>query len=206
MNKKTEKISDEESEGSGLPSYHTSPSPTSSSESEGDVIEYTASTPSQPRASGLRESRSLDLTLNQINRALGSFKIFTSQEYLRLKEQIGPEEINPPSRITDSGETTNKEEKRVNNKRGKPKKEAVKAATKANPDADRANEAAKPLTRSKSKTIASQMLQENQAQQQDENDKLLNEQQSSDQLIVDSRVPGKSGLTIKRIKKLDTKN
>ena len=50
------------------------------------------------------------------------------------------------------------------------------------------------------------MLQENQAQQQDENDKLLNEQQSSDQLIVDSRVPGKSGLTIKRIKKLDTKN
>ena len=68
---------------------------------------------------------------------------------MRLKEQIGPEETNQPSRITDSGETTNKEEKRFNNKRGKLKKEAVKAATKANPDADRANEAAKPLTRSK---------------------------------------------------------
>ena len=33
---------DEESDGSGLPSYHTSPSPTSSSESEGDVIENEA--------------------------------------------------------------------------------------------------------------------------------------------------------------------
>ena len=108
--KKNLKDCDEESNESGLPSYHTSPSPTSSSESEGDIIEYTASTPSQPRASGLRESRSLDLTLNQINRALGSFKIFNSQEYLRLKEQFGPEEINQPSRITDSGETTNKEE------------------------------------------------------------------------------------------------
>ena len=50
------------------------------------------------------------------------------------------------------------------------------------------------------------MLQENQAQQQDENNKLTNEQQSSDQLIADSRVPGNSGLTIKRIKKLENKN
>ena len=50
------------------------------------------------------------------------------------------------------------------------------------------------------------MLQENQAQQQDENDKLLNEQHSSDQLIVDSRVHGRSGLTIKRIKKLENQN
>ena len=48
------------------------PSPTSSSESEGDVIEYEASSPSQPRTSGLRASKSLDLNLNQINRALGS--------------------------------------------------------------------------------------------------------------------------------------
>ena len=47
------------------------------------------------------------------------------------------------------------------------------------------------------------MLQENQAQQQDENNKLTNEQQSSDQLIADSRVPGKSGLTTTRIKKLE---
>ena len=39
-------------------------------------------------------------------------------------------------------------------------------------------------------------------QKQDESNKLTNEHQSSDQLIADSRVPGKSGLTIKRIKKL----
>ena len=44
---KTREDTDEESNGSGLPSYHTSPSPTSSSESEGDV-EYEASSPSQP--------------------------------------------------------------------------------------------------------------------------------------------------------------
>ena len=91
---------------SGLPSYHTSPSPTSSSESEGDIIENEASSPSQPRASGLRECNSLDLTLNQINRALGSFKIFNSEEYLKLKEQLGPEETKQTSRITDSVKTT----------------------------------------------------------------------------------------------------
>ena len=60
--KKTIRDSDEGSNGSGLPSYHISLSPTSSSESEGDIIEYTASSPSQPRASRLRESKSLDLT------------------------------------------------------------------------------------------------------------------------------------------------
>ena len=77
--------------------------------------------------------------------------------------------------MTDSGELTNKA-KEVNKRRGKPKKEAVKAATKVNPDADSTIESAKPLTRSKSKTIASQMLQENQMQQQDESNKLTNEQ------------------------------
>ena len=163
--KKTLRDSDEESNGSGLPSYHTSPSPTSSSDSEGDLIEYIASSPSQPRASGLRESKSLDLSLNQINRALGSFKIFTSDEYLKLKTHIDSEETKQPSRITDSGETANKAEKETNRKRGKPKKKAVKAATKVNQDTDSTNEAAKLLTRSKSKTIASQTLQENQMQQ-----------------------------------------
>ena len=49
-NKKTLRESNEESNGSGLPSYHTSWSSTSSSESEGDIIEYEASPPSQPRA------------------------------------------------------------------------------------------------------------------------------------------------------------
>ena len=91
-NKQTKKSkiredTDEESNGSGFPSYHTSPNPTSSVESEGDVIEYEASYPSQPRTSGLRTSKSLDLNLNQINRALGSFKIFNSEEYLKFKEQ-----------------------------------------------------------------------------------------------------------------------
>ena len=43
-------------------------------------------------------------------------------------------------------------------------------------------------------------------QQQDESNKLTNEQRSSDQLIADSRVPGKSVLTIKRIKSSKTKN
>ena len=76
--------------------------------------------------------------------------------------------------------------KEVNKKRGKAKKEAVKAATKVNLDADKTNEAAKPLTRSKSKTIVSQTLQENKMQQQDENIKLTNEQQSSDQIIAES--------------------
>ena len=163
--KKTIRDSDEESNGSELSSYNTSPSPTLSSESDGDIIEYTALSPSQTRASGLRESKSLSLTLNQINRALGSFKIFNSDEYLKLKEQIRPEETKNASRITDSGEIKNKAENENNRKRGKSKKEKAKAATKANPDADRANEAAKPLTRSKSKTIASK-TQENQAQQQ----------------------------------------
>ena len=158
---------------------------TSSSESERDIIEYQASSPSQPRASGLRESKSLDLTLNQINRAPGSFKVFNSEEYLKLKEKIGPEETRQTSRMTDSGELTNNS-KEDNKKRGKPKKEAVKAATKVNLDADKTNEAAKPLTRSKSKTIVSQTLQENKMQQQDENIKLTNEQQSSDQIIAES--------------------
>ena len=40
-------------------------------------------------------------------------------------------------------------------------------------------------------------------QQKDESNKLTNEQQSSDQLIADSWVPSRSGLTIKRIKKLE---
>ena len=159
---KTPSYNDEESNRSGLPSYHTSPSPTSSSESEGDIIEYEASSHSQPRASGLRTSKSLDLTLNQINRALGSFKIFNSEEYLKLKEQIGPEEA---SRMTDSNKIISKP-KEHNKRRGNPKKEAVKAATKTNPDADSANEAAEPLIRSRGRTIA-QMLQENQAQQKD---------------------------------------
>ena len=90
----------------------------------------------------------------------------------------------------------------LNKKRGKPKKEAVKAATKVNLDADSANEAAKPLTRSKSKKLAPQQLQEERVQQKYENNKLLNQTTSNEQFIVDSRVRGKSGLTIKRIKKL----
>ena len=126
--KKTFRDSDEESNGSGLSSYHPSPSPTSSSESEGDIIEYEASSPSQPRASGLRESKSLNLALNQINRALGSFKIFNSEEYLKLREQIGSEETRQTSRMNDSGKLNNKA-KEANKRRGKPKKEAVKAAT-----------------------------------------------------------------------------
>ena len=68
---------------------------------------------------------------------------------------MSPEETKQTSRITDSGVTANKTEEEKDRKRGKLKKEAAEAATKANPDADRANEAAKPLTRSKSKTIAS---------------------------------------------------
>ena len=192
---------DEESNGSGLPSYHTSPSPTSSSESEGDVIEYEASSPSQPRTSGLRPSKSLDLSLNQINRALGSFKIFNSEEYLKLKEQISSEEAKIASRMTDSNKIERKA-KEPKKTRGRPKKEAVKTATQTNPDAESVNEAAKPLTRSKRQALVSQQLQQEQ-QQIDENNKLI-QQQSSDQLIAsNSRAPTRSFLTIKRIAQLD---
>ena len=138
------------------------------------------------------------LTLNQINQALGSFKIFNSEEYLKLKEQIGPEETRQASRMTESGELTNKV-KEANKRRGKPKKEVVRAAMKVNPDADSTNEPAKPLTRSKSKTTASQMLQENQVQQKDESNKLLKQTTSSEQFIADSRAPSGSGIKIKRI-------
>ena len=112
---------------------------------------------------------------------------------------MGSEEANQKSRLTDSIEKTNKP-KRPNRARGRPKKEAVKAATETNPDAENVDEAAKPLTRSKSKALAPQMLQNE--QQQDENNK-LSKQQSSDQLISNSRAHTKSGLTIKRIAKLD---
>ena len=116
---------------------------------------------------------------------------------MKLKTQIDSKETKQPCRITDSGETARK---------ARLEKEAIKAVTKVNPDEDNTNEAAKPLTRSKSKTIASQTLQENQMQQQNETNKLANEKQSSDQLIADLPVPSKSGLTIKRIKKLEIKN
>ena len=74
---------------------------------------------------------------------------------------MGPERTTQASRITDSVKTTQKE---TNKRRSKPKKEAVKAATKVNPEAEYTNETAKSLTRSKSKTIATE-AQENQAQQ-----------------------------------------
>ena len=99
--------SDEESSESGLPSYHTSPSPTSYSESEGDIIEYEAASPNKPRTSEMRTSKSLDLNLNQINRALDSFEMFISEEYLQLKEKIGTLEASQASRITDSNKNIN---------------------------------------------------------------------------------------------------
>ena len=55
------------------------------------------------------------------------------------------------------------------------------------------NEAAKPFTRSKSKTIASQ------AQQKDENDELLKQTTWSEQFIANSRAPSGSVIKIKRI-------
>ena len=60
--KKATKIrrdSDEESSQSGLSSYHTSPSQSSSSVSEGDIIEYDAISPSQPRTSGIVQVKAL---------------------------------------------------------------------------------------------------------------------------------------------------
>ena len=59
---KPRRDSDEEPSESGLPSYHTTQSPSSSSESEGDIIEYDAISPSQPKTSGIRPSKILDLT------------------------------------------------------------------------------------------------------------------------------------------------
>ena len=134
--------------------------------------------------------------MNQINRALGSFKIFNSEEYVNLKERIDSAEASQTSRITDS----NKRQRGPNKARGRPKKEGVKATTQTNPDAELVNDAAKPLTRSKSKALAPQQLQ--QEQQKDENNK-LSQQPSSDQLISSSRALTKSSLTIKRIAKLD---
>ena len=168
-------------------------SPTSSSESEWGSYRVRSSISSQPRTSGLRTNRSLDLTLNQINQALGSFKIFNSEEYLHLKEIFGA--ASQKSRITDSNKNINKP-KRPNRARGRPKKEVVKTATETNPDAENVDEAAKSLTRSKSKALTPQQLQNE--QQEDENNK-LSQQQLSDQLIANYRAPSKSGLTIKRI-------
>ena len=112
---------------------------------------------------------------------------------------MGSEGTNQKSRMTDSNENTNKP-KRPNSARGRPKKETVIVATETKPDAENVDKAAKPLTRSQSKALAPQIMQNE--QQQDENNK-LSQKQSSDQLIANSRAPTKSGLTIKRIAKLD---
>ena len=189
--RKFQRDSEEESSESGLPSYHTSPSPSTPSESKGEEIEYQASSPSRQGTSEMRTSKSLDLTLNQINRALGSFKIFNSEEDLKLKEQIGPEEASQASRITDSCQITNKP-KELNRGRGEPKEEAVKTATKTNPEADSAN---KTLTRSRGKALASQQLQ---SQQNNESNKCKN-QKSNDQHVLNTRLTKGSSLTIKRI-------
>ena len=66
-------------------------------------------------------------------------------------------EASQESRITDSNKNINKAI-RHNRARGRPKKEAIKTATETNPDAKSVNEAAKPLTRSKSKALAPQQL------------------------------------------------
>ena len=92
--------------------------------------------------------------LNQINKIkeLVTFKIFNSEEYLRL-EQIGPKETSQVRRITDSHQITKKLRKELKSGRGRPKNEAVKAATETNPD--NTNDAAKQLTRSRGKALAS---------------------------------------------------
>ena len=103
----------------GLPSNNTYKCPTLSSESNGDIIEYDAISPSRQRTSGERVSQSLDLTLNQINRALCSFKVINSEEYLKLKEQNAPKDTSQESRMTDSYIMLNRP-KKLNKGRGRP--------------------------------------------------------------------------------------
>ena len=120
------------------------------------------------------------------------------RDYLNFKKKWTQQKRN--KRVeNDSNENINKP-KRPKRARGRSKKEAVKTATETNPDAENVDEAAKPLTRSKSKALAPQLLQNE--QQEEENNK-LSQKQSNDQIIANSRAPTKSGLTIKRIAKLD---
>ena len=93
---------------------------------------------------------------------------------MELKEQISSEEAKIASRMTDSNKIE-KKAKEPNKTRGRPKKEAVKTATQTNPDAESANETAKPLTRSKKQALVSQQLQQEQ-RQFDESNKLSQQQ------------------------------
>ena len=166
-----------------------SPQYTSAS-SEEEEITHMKTTPKGRKE--LRMSQSLIMDESQVTRASKTFS--ASKSLLNSKNwEPSSERPSQASRITNSTQVTNSVQIKqgLSSKKNQPKKKLAKVTAKTNLDAELVNEGNKPLTRSRSKILASQNSQviENNPQTT-----------SADYCIIPthSPAPSESRLTIKR--------
>ena len=175
---KTSLVTDEQREPQLSPSSAQSTIETTSDE-EG-AVETTPVTSSPWTIGKQRISKSLDIKEQQMQKALGTFKRFHSQDNAKGRELIQ----SPESRSQDLV--------KINKKgRGRPRKEQAK--TKHQPDAEESNVTAKPFTRSRDRETEPR----NKNSQLNSNAQKTNE----DDLSVQTQCPSGSKLVIKRIAK-----
>ena len=158
--------------------------PQYTSPSEDSDLEYLKNTPTKG-TSQLRVSQSFELNKSLVNKALRTFT--SSRSYNTLTSREPSSEVpSQASRITDSVHSTDlNQDKGLRKEKGRPKKESTQIATKTNLDAESTNEANKPLTRSRTKLLASKSSQ----LKSNENDP----QTTSDDCIIPTHAPAPSG-------------